>query len=447
MPRLASGDEKPPMSAEARRWWPAPSDVRLTGGRSDDEPSGVLLRLPGRWLADMAGGGAREPAAGGGEVYSGRGQSTRAGSEAAGDGGTDRRRAGAVVALGRALLLQHQLASKELDGDGRRQGSAGGSRSVVWQAGAQQETRRTAKTQRRKAQRQPRAVVTESEGRLTAEGAVERRKSLHERTGRVDTSGASQSRPATTVSALHQPCASDSQAAQAVARRAGHVCSHGATHCRAQPSAAAAGVCLSECLSECLSACSRTGLCVRPAPASTHDAPSPEPAAHRPSGQPLRCVSRRSAASQAPDSAAQRRNAPKTLGTLRAQRRCCTGTSPVRPLPLAPALLSHPLHATLWSTATAPAWTLCGIFLLRPFDYQRTCHMRMASREVDPRELQGRLSEGIKQGGPSRLIDVRWLIDVRRSADVVDVRGSAEVVGVRWSVGLVDVRCELVSLT
>lgn len=40
------------MSADARRWWPAPSDVRLTGGRSDDEPSGVLLRLA-MWL-DMA---------------------------------------------------------------------------------------------------------------------------------------------------------------------------------------------------------------------------------------------------------------------------------------------------------------------------------------------------------------------------------------------------------
>ena len=53
MPRLASGEEKPPMSADARRWWPAPSEVRLTGGRSEDEPSGVLFLLADIWLADM----------------------------------------------------------------------------------------------------------------------------------------------------------------------------------------------------------------------------------------------------------------------------------------------------------------------------------------------------------------------------------------------------------
>jgi hypothetical protein len=43
MPRFASGDEKAPMSAEARRWWPAPRDVRAVGGRSELEPSGVLF--------------------------------------------------------------------------------------------------------------------------------------------------------------------------------------------------------------------------------------------------------------------------------------------------------------------------------------------------------------------------------------------------------------------
>jgi hypothetical protein len=52
MPRLASGDEKPPMSAEARRWWLAPSDARVVGGRSELEPSGVLLRLAA--MLDMA---------------------------------------------------------------------------------------------------------------------------------------------------------------------------------------------------------------------------------------------------------------------------------------------------------------------------------------------------------------------------------------------------------
>lgn len=41
------------MSAEARRWWPAPSEVRLTGRRSEDEPSGVLFLLAEMWLADM----------------------------------------------------------------------------------------------------------------------------------------------------------------------------------------------------------------------------------------------------------------------------------------------------------------------------------------------------------------------------------------------------------
>jgi hypothetical protein len=43
MPRLASGDEKPPMSAEALRWWLAPRDARAAGGRSELEPSGVLF--------------------------------------------------------------------------------------------------------------------------------------------------------------------------------------------------------------------------------------------------------------------------------------------------------------------------------------------------------------------------------------------------------------------
>lgn len=57
MPRLARGDEKPPMSAEARRWWPAPSEERELGGRSELEPSGVLLRWEAMWLADMMAGG------------------------------------------------------------------------------------------------------------------------------------------------------------------------------------------------------------------------------------------------------------------------------------------------------------------------------------------------------------------------------------------------------
>lgn len=105
MPRLARGDEKPPMSAEARRWWPAPSEVRLTGGRSEDEPSGVLFLLADIWLADMlcAGGCvcvciyiciyvcvcpvAREPTAG----ILGRSARQRA---TAGLGGTDRRAGG-----------------------------------------------------------------------------------------------------------------------------------------------------------------------------------------------------------------------------------------------------------------------------------------------------------------------------------------------------------------
>lgn len=63
MPRLASGDEKPPMSAEARRWWPAPME-RDPGGRSELEPSGVLFLLAamldmvmgcwlGRWAGDV----------------------------------------------------------------------------------------------------------------------------------------------------------------------------------------------------------------------------------------------------------------------------------------------------------------------------------------------------------------------------------------------------------
>lgn len=46
MPRLASGEEKPPMSAEARRWCVEPMVLRALGGRRELEPSGVLFRLP-----------------------------------------------------------------------------------------------------------------------------------------------------------------------------------------------------------------------------------------------------------------------------------------------------------------------------------------------------------------------------------------------------------------
>lgn len=63
MPRFDSA--KPPISAEARRWWPAPiAEARELGGRSELEPSGVLLRfaevtgvllrLAAMWLLDMA---------------------------------------------------------------------------------------------------------------------------------------------------------------------------------------------------------------------------------------------------------------------------------------------------------------------------------------------------------------------------------------------------------
>lgn len=49
MPRFARGVfEKAPMSAEARKWWPAPI-AREEGGRSEEpETSGVLFLLPGR---------------------------------------------------------------------------------------------------------------------------------------------------------------------------------------------------------------------------------------------------------------------------------------------------------------------------------------------------------------------------------------------------------------
>jgi hypothetical protein len=61
MPRLARGDEKPPMSADARKWWFAPSDARAVGRRRVLEPSGVLFLLAA--MLDMsavaAGGGRR----------------------------------------------------------------------------------------------------------------------------------------------------------------------------------------------------------------------------------------------------------------------------------------------------------------------------------------------------------------------------------------------------
>ena len=53
MPRLAKGEGKPPRSAEARRWWFAPSEERAWGGRREEEPSGVLFLLAAMWLADM----------------------------------------------------------------------------------------------------------------------------------------------------------------------------------------------------------------------------------------------------------------------------------------------------------------------------------------------------------------------------------------------------------
>lgn len=55
MPRLASGEEKPPMSAEARRWWVEPMVLREPGGRSELEPSGVLFRLPAMLDMSLAG--------------------------------------------------------------------------------------------------------------------------------------------------------------------------------------------------------------------------------------------------------------------------------------------------------------------------------------------------------------------------------------------------------
>jgi hypothetical protein len=58
MPRLARGDEKPPMSADARRWWLAPSEARVVGGRRLLEPSGVLFRFAAMFdmLADGGSG-------------------------------------------------------------------------------------------------------------------------------------------------------------------------------------------------------------------------------------------------------------------------------------------------------------------------------------------------------------------------------------------------------
>lgn len=53
MPRLDRGEEKPPMSAEARRWWLAPMVLRELGGRSELVPSGVLFRFAAMWLADI----------------------------------------------------------------------------------------------------------------------------------------------------------------------------------------------------------------------------------------------------------------------------------------------------------------------------------------------------------------------------------------------------------
>jgi hypothetical protein len=55
MPRFASGDEKPPMSADARRWWLAPREARVVGGRSELEPSGVLFLFAA--MLDMLAGG------------------------------------------------------------------------------------------------------------------------------------------------------------------------------------------------------------------------------------------------------------------------------------------------------------------------------------------------------------------------------------------------------
>lgn len=55
MPRAERGGcaVKAPISAEARRWWPAPS-VRELGGRKEELlASGVLFLLPIMLLADM----------------------------------------------------------------------------------------------------------------------------------------------------------------------------------------------------------------------------------------------------------------------------------------------------------------------------------------------------------------------------------------------------------
>jgi hypothetical protein len=52
MPRLASGEGKPLTSADERRWWFAPRDARVVGGRSVLEPSGVLFLFAA--MLDMA---------------------------------------------------------------------------------------------------------------------------------------------------------------------------------------------------------------------------------------------------------------------------------------------------------------------------------------------------------------------------------------------------------
>lgn len=41
------------MSADARRWCPAPMAPREWGGLSELDPSGVELRCAAMWLADM----------------------------------------------------------------------------------------------------------------------------------------------------------------------------------------------------------------------------------------------------------------------------------------------------------------------------------------------------------------------------------------------------------
>lgn len=176
-------------------------------------------------------------------------------SEAAGDGrvGGHRQTGGGMrLAHGRALLLQHQLASKELEGDGRRRTATGQRRgdgrgcrwgwqgirgqqpkAKGWRVGAGAGTPKT-QPRKEKRQRQPRAVVTEREqadgqrawwrgesepNRHSRCAAVLQlrlhaaRCTLHERPAGVETSAAVQSARPTTVSSLRQPCASDSHSA------------------------------------------------------------------------------------------------------------------------------------------------------------------------------------------------------------------------------------------